>query len=52
MEIYSKNAYPSNSLSNFAAHTFIIDGVLCNSMEGFLQSLKYKNQICKKKYVN
>lgn len=52
MEIYSKGSYPASALSNFAPHTFIIDGVICNSMEGFLQSLKYKNaemqkEICK-----
>ena len=43
MDIGSGNAYPSNSLSNFAPHPFEIDGVLCNSMEGFLQSLKFKS---------
>lgn len=35
--------YPSNALSNFAPHPFEIDGVKCNSMEGFLQSLKFKD---------
>ncbi len=43
MEIYSKGEYPSDMLSNFAAHTFELDGVVCNSMEGFLQGLKYRN---------
>lgn len=44
MDIGSGNAYPSNSLSNFAPHPFIIDGIECNSMEGFLQSLKFKSE--------
>ncbi len=43
MDIYSKGEYPSNMLSNFAPHEFEIDGVKCSSMEGFLQSLKYRN---------
>jgi len=43
MDIGSKKPYPANALSNFAPHPFEIDGVQCNSMEGFLQSLKFKN---------
>lgn len=43
MNIGSSSGYPSSSLSNFAGHRFEIDGVQCNSMEGFLQSLKFKN---------
>lgn len=43
MDIYSKNNYPAGALSNLAPHPFYIDGVLCNSMEGFLQSLKFSN---------
>ena len=43
MNIRSGNAYPANSLSNFAPHPFEIDGVKCNSMEGWLQSLKFKS---------
>lgn len=43
MDIGAGNGYPSSSLSNFAAHPFVIDGVQCNSMEGFLQSLKFKD---------
>lgn len=50
MDIGSYNSYPSNALSNFSAHPFIIDGVECNSMEGFLQSLKFKD-IEMQKYV-
>ena len=43
MAIGSGNGYPSSSFSNFAGHRFIIDGVTCNSMEGFLQSLKFES---------
>ena len=43
MGIGSNGSYPSNALSNFAAHEFVIDGVRCASMEGFLQSLKFSN---------
>ena len=43
LEIKSSYDYPSNALSNFYPHSFILDGVECASMEGFLQSLKYKN---------
>lgn len=51
MDIGSGAGYPSAALSNFAPHPFVIDGVLCNSMEGFLQSLKFKDpgmqeQVC------
>lgn len=51
MNIGSGMKYPANSLSNFAPHEFIIDDIKCNSMEGFLQSLKFKNpdmqkQVC------
>lgn len=42
MDIHSKKLYPSNELSNFAHHRFIFDGVVCESMEGLLQSLKIK----------
>ena len=52
MDIGSKSGYPSSSLSNFAGHRFIFDGVECHSMEGFLQSLKFKDpnmqiEVCK-----
>lgn len=50
MDIRSGSGYPAASLSNFAPHPFIIDGIPCNSMEGFLQSLKFKN-IDMQKYV-
>ena len=52
MDIGSGNGYPAGSLSNFAPHGFVIDGVECASMEGFLQSLKFSNpdmqkEVCK-----
>lgn len=43
IEIHSKGEYPANVLSNFYPNDFIFDGVECRSMEGFLQSLKFKN---------
>lgn len=52
MDIGSGSGYPESALSNFAPHPFTIDGVECNSMEGFLQSLKFENpdmqrEVCK-----
>lgn len=51
IDIYSKGEYPANILSNFSDNSFVIDGISCSSMEGFLQSLKVKDikrqrQIC------
>jgi predicted NAD-dependent protein-ADP-ribosyltransferase YbiA (DUF1768 family) len=43
MDIGSGKGYPESALSNFAGHRFTIDGIICNSMEGFLQSLKFSN---------
>lgn len=43
MDIRSGGGYPSSALSNFAPHPFVIDGVECSSMEGFLQATKFKN---------
>lgn len=31
------------ALSNFTAYEFYLDGVRCNSMEGFIQSLKFSD---------
>lgn len=42
-DIKRKGDYPANVLSNFYANAFVLDGVRCASMEGFLQSLKYRN---------
>jgi len=52
IDIGSGKRYPANALSNFAPHPFVIDGVECNSFEGFLQSLKFSSkemqkEICK-----
>jgi len=52
MDIKSKEDYPANEITNFAAHYFEIDGVKCASMEGFLQSLKTSDikkqiEVCK-----
>lgn len=43
MDIKAGRGYPAGALSNFAPHPFVLDGVQCNSMEGFLQGLKFKN---------
>lgn len=43
MDIGSGSGYPSGALSNFTPYVFVVDGINCNSMEGFLQSLKFKN---------
>ena len=52
MDIGSGTGYPSAALLNFTPHAFVIDGVECASMEGFLQSLKFSNpdmqrEVCK-----
>lgn len=52
MDIKSGKKYPACALSNFAPHPFVVNGVECSSMEGFLQSLKFKNpemqkEVCK-----
>lgn len=52
MNIGSGSKYPAGKLSNFSPSPFVYDGVHCNSMEGFLQSLKFKNpdmqkEVCK-----
>ena len=43
MDVGSGSKYPAGALSNFSPHPFEIDGIKCNSMEGFLQSLKFKS---------
>ena len=57
IDIYSKGEYPSCALSNFAEYEFYVDGVKCASMEGFLQSLKFRsvkkqNKVCRLSGVN
>jgi len=43
MDVGSKHGYPASALSNFSPHPFVIDGIQCSSMEGWLQSLKFSN---------
>ncbi|MCH5174535.1 MAG: hypothetical protein J1F40_01440 [Prevotellaceae bacterium] len=57
VDIWSKSSYPSDVLSNLCSNSFHFDGVVCGSMEGFLQSLKQKDkdkqrQICSMKGKN
>ncbi len=43
MDIGSGKGWPSAALSNFSPHTFLFRGILCASMEGLLQSFKFKS---------
>lgn len=43
MDIKSGQKYPSGALSNFSPHPFVFRGVEVASMEGLLQSLKFKS---------
>ena len=57
VDIWSKTEYPADVLSNLCSNGFRFDGMVCDSMEGFLQSLKqndkYKQrQICQMKGKN
>lgn len=57
LDIRSNGLYPSNVLSNLCSNGFRLDGMICGSMEGFLQSLKQKElnkqrQICSMKGGN
>lgn len=57
LDIRSKGLYTSNVLSNLCSNGFRLDGMVCGSMEGFLQSLKRKEldkqrQICSMKGGN
>ena len=38
LDIRSNGLYPSNVLSNLCSNGFRFDGMVCGSMEGFLQS--------------
>ena len=42
MDIKAGKPYPAGALSNFAPHPFVFRDVQVSSMEGFLQSLKFK----------
>jgi predicted NAD-dependent protein-ADP-ribosyltransferase YbiA (DUF1768 family) len=50
MDIGSGREYPANALSNFSPHPFIFRGFQINSMEGFLQGLKFVS-LAKQEYV-
>ena len=57
IDIWSKSEYPAGVLSNLCSNGFRFDGMVCGSMEGFLQSLKQKDkdkqrQICSMKGKN
>ncbi len=57
IDIWSKSEYPAGVLSNLCSNGFRFDGMVCGSMEGFLQSLKQKEkdkqrQICSMKGKN
>lgn len=43
LNIRSNGQYPSNVLSNLCSNGFRFDGMVCGSMEGFLQSLKQQD---------
>ena len=38
IDIWSKSEYPAGVLSNLCSNGFRFDGMICGSMEGFLQS--------------
>ena len=57
LDIWSTGEYPADVLSNLCSNRFRLDGVECQSIEGFLQSLKYEDpnrqrQICSMKGRN
>lgn len=45
MDIGSRNSGAAGKLSNFTPRPFTFRGVECNSMEGLLQALKFKDPI-------
>lgn len=52
MDIRTGCGYPGTALSNFAPRVFVLDGVVCSSMEGLLQALKFDKahiqvEVCK-----
>lgn len=44
VDIWLKSKYPADVLSNLCSNEFRFDGMVCGSMEGFLQSLKQKDE--------
>lgn len=45
VDIHSKSPGVAGLLSNFTMRSFVFDGVLCHSLEGILQSLKFKDPV-------
>ena len=45
MDISSRNSGAAGKLSNFTPRPFVFRGVECNSMEGLLQALKFKDPV-------
>jgi|TARA_R110000851_G_scaffold98620_2_gene213326 ATP/maltotriose-dependent transcriptional regulator MalT len=45
MNIGSGSGYPESALSNFSPNAFVFDGIDCASMEGLLQSFKFKSEM-------
>lgn len=43
IDIVTGCGYPGDKLSNFEAYMFKVDDIICYSMEGFLQSLKFND---------
>lgn len=43
IDIWSKSPYPADVLSNLYTNSFYFEGAWCGSMEGLLQSLKYRD---------
>lgn len=43
LDLGSRNGGLGKALSNFAPYAFVLDGVECGSMEGWLQSLKIED---------
>lgn len=57
LDIRSNGMYPSGVLSNLCSNGFRFEGMICSSMEGFLQSLKHRDldkqrQLCQMKGGN
>lgn len=44
VDIYSKKRGPAGRLSNFTKRCFVFDGIECRSIEGVLQSFKFKTR--------
>ncbi|MCR5163090.1 MAG: hypothetical protein K6C40_03635 [Thermoguttaceae bacterium] len=52
IDIIAKGVYPANVLSNYhkVDPPFLVDGVECFSIEGFLQALKHRDMDLQKQY--